>query len=202
MTQVSEGEGLWKITCWNEPSVSQSVSASKTQCEKHSYLKPVLWHSDTADVFWWQEAVAVEVAEGRGAAGGGEEENRGEGIIVKAFLSSLPQCRSQIPQGEGGDVRGEEREMGGGGGFPTGPRRPALWLSNERRTAPSALRTLQKPWRIAISFSCQESGSDQHHTIPLRPSLTLNSHFSFAHTHTQTHTDTPSVRSAAKPFTF
>lgn len=36
----------------------------------------------------WQTAVAVVLAEGKGADKGAGEENRGEGIIVKALLSS------------------------------------------------------------------------------------------------------------------
>ena len=42
---------------------------------------------------------------------GGEEENRGEGITVIAFLSSQPQSRSQRKEGRWGVREGERKRI-------------------------------------------------------------------------------------------
>lgn len=104
--------------------------------------KPILWHCDTAAVSPWQKTVFVVLAEGEGAAGGGEQQNRGKGIIVGAF----PVIAAAMQVANSAERRGMGRRIAS-----PGPRRPAPWLTNERQKVSSALARPLKSSRCIIS---------------------------------------------------
>lgn len=164
---------------WLQKSISLPSIIQREKCshliESSGNLYFWHWHSSCLLV---TESSLCCAGWGRGADKGGEEENRGEGIIVIAFLSSLPQCRSPIQQRREGCWRRREGEG----------RRISCWakmactLTNKWET--KGVISITEATLI-LKFFCQELALTSLSRFVFVLLYLLNIHLSFCRTHHQ-----------------